>query len=106
MSARHGINHMAVGVGPQHLLHPLTGAESHVACCIEVAVPAAQNSLREFVTVMRFHHGKPIQKESYQWQSMLLGRLASEVTQSRFGEGKHDVRLETLHSFVQSFGGC
>src|SRR5947199_8151855 len=100
MSAWDRVNHMAVRMRTEHLLHPITGAKCQITCGVKVPKSTVQDALREFVTVMTFHYREPIEKESCQWQSMPVRCFASDVTQSRFGQGKHHVRLEVLHSFV------
>src|SRR5206468_8867056 len=101
MSARHGVNHVTVGMRPEHLLHAIAGAKRQIARGVELTIALAQNLLRPCVTVMTFHDGKPVEKESCQRQPVPLCRLASNVTQSTFGERKYHFGLEFLHRFLQ-----
>src|SRR5215510_1383994 len=106
MCAGHRINHVAVRVRTEHLLHTVAGAESQVASCVEVAESPGQDSPREFMTVMTFHHGKPIEKESCQWQAVTSGHFFRNMTQPAFREGKDHVGCEVLHCLFQGSVGC
>ena len=70
---------MTIGVRPEHLLHPIAGAKRQIARSVKSLVASAQDGLCRFVTVMTFHLGEPIEKESRQRQSMTLRRFSSDV---------------------------
>jgi hypothetical protein len=55
---------------------------------------------------MTFHDGKPVEKESCQRQPVSFRSLSSDVTQPAFRQGKHNLRLETLHRLLQRVIGC
>ena len=97
---------MTVGVRPEHLLHAIAGAKRQIARGIKVTIALAQKALCRLVTVMTFHDWKPVEKESCQRYSVPLCRLASNVTQSTFGERKYHFGLEFLHCLFQRFIGC
>jgi len=106
MSAGHGVNHVTVWMRPEHLLHAIAGAKRQIARGVKLMIAAAQDWPRRFVAVVTFHDGKPVEKESCQRYSVPLCRLASNVTQSTFGERKDYVRFEMLHRLFQSSIGC
>ena len=80
MSARHRVNHVTVGMRPEHLLHAVAGAKSQIARGVKLTIALAQNALRRLVTVMTFHDWEPVEKESCQRQSVSLRRFSSDVT--------------------------
>jgi hypothetical protein len=82
---------------PEHLLHAIAGAKRQIARSVKLTIALAQNPLRRLVTVMTSHDWKPVKKESCQRYSVSLCRLASNVTQSTFGERKYQFGLEFLH---------
>src|SRR5262249_11899194 len=94
---------MAVRMWPQHLLHPLTGAQSDVTCRVEFSVSAAQDFLRRFMTVVPFHGGEPVEEKSCQRQSVASRSLSGNMTQSTFRQCKDNLRLESSHCFFQRF---
>src|ERR1700681_243317 len=99
MSAGHRVNHVAVGMQPEHLLHAVTGAKSQITYSVKLAVTPAQNSLCRSVTVVAFHHRKPVEEKPCQRQTMSLRGFSSDVTQPTFCKSKNYVRFETLHRF-------
>src|SRR5438034_4230200 len=97
---------MAVGMRAEHLLHPIAGAKSQIACGVKFSVSAAQDFSRPFVTVVTFRHRKPVEEKPCQRQTMPLRSLSSDVTQPTFCKSKDYVRFELLHRFFQRFIGC
>src|SRR5206468_9650866 len=71
-------------------------AKSQVTSCIKLTEASAQNWLRERVTVVPLHHGKPIEKQSDQRQTVLLCCFSRNVAQPAFCQRKDHVRFEIL----------
>src|SRR5262249_33945935 len=106
MSARHGVNHVTVGMRPERFLHAIAGAKCQIARGVKLTIALAQNPLRRFVAVVTFHHWEPVEKESCQRYPVPLCGLASNVTQSTFGERKYHFGLEFLHDLLQGVISC
>src|SRR6266480_3076092 len=106
MFSRHGINDMAVGMRPEHLLHPIAGAKSEITYGVKFPVPAAQDSSRRVVTVVTFRHGKPVEEKACQRQTMSSGRFSGNMTQPTFCKSKDYLRFKLLHRVFQRSIGC
>src|SRR5262245_47081120 len=106
MYAGHRVNDMAVVMRAQHLLHPVAGAKSQIACSVKFTVSPAQKGLRRFVTVVPLHHWEPIEEESRQRQAMSLGCFSGSVTQPAFCQRKNHMRFEMLYCLFQRSVGC
>ena len=106
VSARHRINHMAIGMRSEHFLHSVASAKHQVACRVKLTEASAQNRLRRRVTVVTSHHGKPIEKQSHQRQMVPSCCFSRNVTQPAFRQRKDHVRFEILDDRFQRGLSC